>query len=47
MDQKFIDLAKNELGEDDSKRNQSLAHMKEWLSKHPFLQNVRQGIKVN
>lgn len=43
MDQKFIDMAKTDLGEDETKRTQALAHFREWLSKHPFLSHVRQG----
>ena len=43
MDQKFIDMAKAELGEDDLKRTQALQHFRDWLAKHPFLSGVRQG----
>jgi hypothetical protein len=43
MDSKFKVIAKAELGEDDLKREQSLEHFREWLKKHPFLQDVRQG----
>lgn len=44
MDQKFIEIAKNELREDDLRKTQSLAQFREWISKHPFLSEVRQGI---
>lgn len=43
MDQKFIDIAKNELREDDLRKSQSLAQFRDWISKHPFLSEVRQG----
>lgn len=44
MDKKFVEIAKNELGETDLKRSQSLAQFREWLAKHPFLKNIRQGM---
>jgi hypothetical protein len=43
MDQKFIDKARDELREDDLRKSQALAQFREWLGKHPFLSNVRQG----
>lgn len=43
MDQKFIEKAKAELGENYLKKSQSLEQFREWLSKHPFLNNARQG----
>lgn len=43
MDQKYIDIAKNELREDDLRKSQSLAQFRDWISKHPFLSEVRQG----
>lgn len=47
MDQKFIDIAKNELREDDLRKSQSLAQFRDWISKHSFLQNVRQGRNID
>lgn len=44
MDKKFIEKARDELREDDSRRAQSLVQFRDWLSKHPFLQGVRQGL---
>lgn len=44
MDRKFVEIARNELGETDLKRSQSLAQFREWLAKHPFLKNIRQGM---
>jgi hypothetical protein len=43
MDQKFIDKAEAELGETELRKSQALAQFREWISKHPFLNNVRQG----
>lgn len=43
MDQKYIDIARNELREDDLRKSQSLVQFRDWLSKHPFLSEVRQG----
>jgi hypothetical protein len=42
MDKKFIDMAKAELGEDETKRTQSLQLFREWLAKHPFLKGAPQ-----
>ncbi|KAG5668708.1 hypothetical protein PVAND_016637 [Polypedilum vanderplanki] len=33
----YIEKAKNELGETESKKEQSIRQFKEWLSKHPFI----------
>lgn len=33
----FIEKAKNELGESESRKNDSLLRVKEWLAKHPFI----------
>lgn len=46
MDPKFYEIAKNELREDDSRREQALAQFNEFLDKHPFLVKVRRGKKV-
>ena len=43
MDAKFIEKALVELREDKARRVQSLEQFREWLAKHPFLSNVRQG----
>lgn len=43
LEQMYIDKAKNELREDDLRKSQSLAQFREWIAKHPFLKNVRQG----
>jgi hypothetical protein len=43
MDSKLVEKALLELREDDSRRDQSLQQFREWLAKHPFLSQVRQG----
>lgn len=43
MDKTFIDKAKIELGEDETKRVQCIAQLRDWISKTPFLKDVRQG----
>lgn len=47
MDPKFIEIARNEIGETELKKSQSLAQFREWLSKHPFLKDARQGKQCN
>jgi hypothetical protein len=43
MDQKFVEKAFVDLREDEARRVQSLEQFREWLEKHPFLKNARQG----
>jgi hypothetical protein len=45
MDPKFIKKAKEELGEDELKKSQSLQQFREYLAKHQFLSNVPQGMQ--
>lgn len=47
MDKKFVEKAKNELREDESRKEQSLKQFRERIEKHPFLSNCRQGEKDN
>lgn len=44
MDPKFIEKAKVELREDEFRKTQALAQMRDWISKHPFLKGIRQGM---
>ncbi|CRL05182.1 CLUMA_CG018229, isoform A [Clunio marinus] len=37
----YIDKAKSELREDETRKSQSLAQFREWISKHPFLSEAR------
>lgn len=45
MDQKFLKIAENELGETKLKRYQALKQFNEWLDKHPFIVNITRGEK--
>lgn len=45
LDNFFIEKAKSELRETDTRKTQSLEQFRDWLSKHPFLKDVRQGEK--
>lgn len=44
MDKKFIEKARVELREDDLRKSQALAQMRDWLAKHPYLKEIRQGL---
>jgi hypothetical protein len=39
----FIKKAKEEVREDESRREQSLEQFREWIKKHPFISNVKTG----
>ena len=43
LSQKYIDKARNELREDDTRKEQALKHFREWIAKHPFIKKIRQG----
>lgn len=43
MESKFVEKARLELGETDLKKAQALVHFREWLSKHRYFKNARQG----
>lgn len=40
---KFVEKAKLELREDEKRKEQALEHFREWIQKHPYIKNVRQG----
>lgn len=42
----ILEREKNELREDDARREQSLAQFREWISKHPFINDVKTGKKI-
>lgn len=46
LDEFFVEKAKNELRETESRKRQSLQQFRELLQKHPFLKGVRQGENV-
>jgi hypothetical protein len=43
MDPKFVEIAKNELREEEPRRTQALQQFNDWLDKHPFITKVRRG----
>jgi hypothetical protein len=45
LDNFFIEKAKNELRETETRKAQSLEQFRDWISKHAFLKDVRQGEK--
>lgn len=40
---KLQEKAKNELREDESRKQQSLEQFREWIAKHPFIKSCRTG----
>lgn len=44
--EKLIQKNKDEIREEESRKNQALVQFREWISKHPFISNGRQG-KLN
>lgn len=40
---KFLEKAKEELREDDTRKEQALEHFRQWIQKHPFIKDIRQG----
>lgn len=47
VSEKFKEIAKLELREDEQRKQQALAHFREWLNKHPYIRKVRQGKRVD
>lgn len=43
LSDKFLVKAKEELREDEKRKEQALEHFREWISKHPYIKSVRQG----
>lgn len=46
MEEKFILKARKELREDESRKKQALEHFREWIRKHPYIKEIRQGEKI-
>lgn len=44
---KFLEKAKEELREDDTRKEQALEHFRQWIQKHPFIKDIRQGKLLN
>ena len=43
LTQKYQEIAKNELREDDTRRSQALKQFEDVLDKHSFIRNCRRG----
>jgi len=43
LSESFRAIAKEELREDENRKQQALQQFKDWIAKHPFVRNVRQG----
>lgn len=43
---KFIEKARQELGEDDAKREECLCQFREWIASHSFIKSCRQGERL-
>lgn len=41
--EQLLKKVKLEINEDEARKRQSLVHFREWINKHPFLRNIRQG----
>lgn len=39
----LIEKVKREINEEETRKRQSLVHFREWIKKHPFLYDCRQG----
>jgi len=43
LSERFKAIAKEELREDDNRKQQALKQFRDWINSHPFIRNVRQG----
>lgn len=43
LSEKFLEIAKNDLGENDTKRSQALAQLREWIKKNGNIKNCVLG----
>lgn len=43
LDNFFVEKARNELRETQSRKTQSLEQFRDWINKHAFLRDVRKG----
>lgn len=43
LSDKFLEKAKNELREDEKRKEQALEHFREWINKHPYIKSIWQG----
>jgi len=43
LSEKYLEMAKLDLREDEARKQQALQQFRDWLKKHPFIRSVRQG----
>lgn len=43
LEDKFVQMARDELREEENRKQQALVHFREWISKHPYIKQIRQG----
>jgi hypothetical protein len=43
VSEKFLEKARDELREDENRKEQALQHFREWIGKHPYIKSIRQG----
>ena len=41
--EKFVQKARLELREEENRKKQALEHFREWIRKHPYIKQIRQG----
>ena len=43
LEEKFLQMARDELREEENRKKQALEHFREWIAKHPYIKQIRQG----
>lgn len=46
LSDKFLEKAKSELREDESRKEQALEHFRQWIQQHQYIRSIRQGENV-
>lgn len=44
ISEKILEIARNELREDDTRKDQALAQFRDWIEKHPAIKHCRTGL---
>lgn len=44
--EKFVQKARLELREEENRKKQALEHFREWIKKHPYIKEIRQGRRL-
>lgn len=44
--EKFVQKARLELREEENRKKQALEHFREWIKKHPYIKQIRQGRRL-